>query len=301
MLQQGSAGTGPRSGETVAEAVRRALLDLILFGDLAAPSRLFPAELAARFGVSITPVREALARLASEGFIEAIPRHGYHVRSPTPDHVTELWEVRLALELMAAEALLRRFPSRAARRAALAPLLALHRDLAGPGARSHRRHVALNGQFHDTLVELSGNALLSATYQAIRVRLSVAWVQRGSRAWRARLPQERAEHQAVLDALDDGNGAALDAALRRHLSRSLADALADVRSSTKQTTWQNEDREDDNEEAGLHDPGSGRRAAAAGARSVRARNRTERGAGGDDPDVDVPEPRRHVPARGRAR
>src|SRR3954465_9758987 len=97
------------AGETVAEAVRRQLLDAILYGDLAAPRRLYPAELAQRLEVSITPVREALARLAADGLIEAIPRHGYHVRSPTPDYVTELWAVRLALELMAGEVVVRRF------------------------------------------------------------------------------------------------------------------------------------------------------------------------------------------------
>src|SRR3954465_13218891 len=97
---------GPSAGETVAEAVRQRLLDAILYGDLAAPRRLYPAELAQRLSVSITPIREALARLAADGFIEAIPRHGYHVRSPSPGYVNELWAVRLALELMAGETIL---------------------------------------------------------------------------------------------------------------------------------------------------------------------------------------------------
>lgn len=278
------------SSETVAEAVRKSLLDAILFGDLAAPSRLFPAALAARFGVSITPVREALARLASEGFIEAIPRHGYHVRSPTPGYITELWSVRLALELMAGETILRRFPEAPARHAALAPLLTLHGKLAGQAARSHRNHVALNGQFHDTLVELAGNTLLASTYHGIRVRLFVAWVQRGSRAWRARLSNEQAEHQAVLDALQAGDGPALDAALRAHLSRSLADALADLRD-----TKQKQEREDTHGTTRLDGTDGRPRAAAGGA----GRSRPEPGAR-HDPDVDLPQPRRHQPARSRA-
>lgn len=280
----------PRFSETVAEAVRRSLLDAILFGNLAAPSRLFPAALASRFGVSVTPVREALARLAIEGFIEAIPRHGYHVRSPTQDYVTELWGVRLALELMAGETILRRFPAAPARHAALAPLLTLHGKLAGQAARSHRNHVALNGQFHDTLVELAGNTLLASTYHGIRVRLFVAWVQRGSRAWRARLSNEQTEHQAVLDALQAGDGPALDAALRAHLSRSLADALADLRA-----TEQKQEREDTHDTTRPHDPGGRPRAAAGTAGRIRPEP-------GDynDPDVDLPQPRRHQPARGGA-
>lgn len=218
----------PPVGETVAEAVRRQLLDAILFGDLATPTRLFPAALAERFEVSITPVREALAALAADGFIEAIPRRGYHVRSPTPEHIAELWSVRLALELMAGETLIARHPAADARAAALTPLLALHRRLAASASLSQRDHVALNGQFHDTLVQLSGNRLLLGLYTSIRLRLVVAWVQRGTRAWRDRLAGEQAEHEAILQALREADAAGFAAALRAHLARSLTDALADL-------------------------------------------------------------------------
>jgi len=276
------------AGETVAEAVRRRLLDAILFGDLAGPRRLFPAELARSLNVSITPVRQALARLAADGFIEAIPRHGYHVRSPTPGYVTELWGVRLALELMAGESILRRLPDERERQAALAPLRAVHARLAAQAARSHRHHVALNGEFHDTLVDLAGNGVLRATYHGIRVRLLVAWVQRGSRAWRARLANEQAEHGAVLDALHAADGPALDAALRRHLSRSLADAHFDLENNKQQG-------ETDEDDMGRR--GGGRAGGAVGGLAGPGPKR----AANHHPDVDLPEPGRHQPAGGRAR
>lgn len=277
-------------GETVAEVVRRQLVDAVLFGDLTAPTRLFPADLAERFGVSITPVREALARLASEGFIEAIPRHGYHVRSPTMDNTAELWTVRLALELMAGECILRRFPDEAARRLALAPLAAVQGKLAGQAARSHRGHVRLNGQFHERLVELAGNPLLATIYQGIGVRLFVGWVQRGSRAWRTRLPGEQMEHQVILEALQAGDAAAVETAMRAHLSRSLADALADLKDAQ---TRQN--REDHNEKTRQHDHGGSARAAA-----VHHGRSGPRRPAGDDPDVNVSQSRRNQPARSRA-
>lgn len=215
-------------GETVAEAVRRQLLDAILYGDLATPTRLLPAELAKRFDVSITPVREALALLANEGFIEAIPRRGYHVRVPTSRYIANLWQIRLALELMAGEALLEHLPERGARAKALKPLADIHQRLANSAALSQRDHVTLNGQFHDTIVQLSDNRLLVNTYGSIRLRLFVAWVQRGTRAWRTRLAGEQAEHAAILDALSQGDRAAFDRTLRGHLARSLRDALADI-------------------------------------------------------------------------
>lgn len=90
-------------GETVADGIYRRLIEAILFGDLAASRRLILQELADRFEVSLTPVREALQRLAAEGFIEATPRRGYRIRTPSPRHVAELWQVRLGLELNAGE------------------------------------------------------------------------------------------------------------------------------------------------------------------------------------------------------
>lgn len=283
-------GSVPETGETVPEAVRRKLLDAILFGELAAPSRLFPTELALRFRVSVTPVREALARLASEGYIESIPRRGYHVRPPEPDSVRDLWSVRLALERLAGETVIARWPHRAERLAALEPMTAIYRRLAAEGARSHRQHVALNGQFHDTLVELSGNVLLASTYEGIRVRLFVAWIQRGSRAWRTRLGAEAEEHGAILQALEDGSAEAFTVAIRDHLSRSRRDALLDVQGTTKT-----------NKEEESHDPTclDGPRNVGLAPRGAATRRGADRNR--QPEDVDLPQPGRHHPARGRAR
>ena len=279
----------PHVGETVAEAVRRQVLDAILYGDLAAPTRLFPADLAKRFDVSITPVREALALLASEGFIEAIPRRGYHVRLPTEDYIADLWAVRLALELMAGESLLLRLPDPQARLAALAPLFALHRRLADAGAQPQRSHVALNGQFHDTLVQLSDNPFLAATYNSIRLRLFVAWIQRGSPAWRGRLSSEQAEHQAMLDALRQGDQPAFDAAVRDHLARSLRDARSDLQGGEPTAERPNQTKEDDDEDN--HPSPDARGRAGAGPQPGGAGRATDH-----HPDVELPESGGHQPA-----
>lgn len=273
-------------GETVAEAVRSRVLDAILYGDLAAPMRLLPAALARRFDVSITPVREALALLAGDGFIEAIPRRGYHVRLPTQRYIGELWSVRLALELLAGESLLQRLPDPQARLAALAPLRTVHHQLAEAGDLPQRTHVALNGQFHDTLVQLSGNELLTDTYHGIRLRMVVAWIQRGSPAWRSRLSSEQAEHQAMLDALGQGDRSAFDTALRRHLARSLRDALRDVQvGAAKENSTKT--LEDDHET----DPAPAARGrVAAGPEPGRARRLA-----GHAANVDLSQSKRHQP------
>src|SRR4051794_5729597 len=71
-----------KPGETLAETLRRTLLDMIVFGYFERGVRLYPEKLAEHFSVSLTPVREALMRLAAEGFIEVIQRRGYHIRDP---------------------------------------------------------------------------------------------------------------------------------------------------------------------------------------------------------------------------
>lgn len=212
-------------GGTVADSVYKALVEAILFGDLAGSRRLLLQDLAQRFETSLTPVREALQALAADGFIEATPRRGYRVRVPSSRHVSELWQVRLGLELLAGELAMTAPDGHAD---ALARLRAIQGDLDGDAGLSHRRHVELNALFHQTLVAASGNRLLCGVYHGIQMQLLGAWVQRGSDAWRKRLCSERQEHLAIMAALAAGDASALTQQLRRHLQRSLDDALRDI-------------------------------------------------------------------------
>ncbi|WP_377848690.1 GntR family transcriptional regulator [Bosea sp. UC22_33] len=214
-------------GETVADGIYRRLIEAILFGDLAASRRLILQELADRFEVSLTPVREALQRLAAEGFIEATPRRGYRIRTPSPRHVAELWQVRLGLELNAGELAIA-----AVMRGEGGPFLRrleeIQRALDARGDLTHRRHIELNALFHQTLVEASGNRLLATIYHGIQMQLLGAWVQRGLDGWRARLASESAEHTVIINALIGRDATALTTAIRLHLGRSLDGALRDI-------------------------------------------------------------------------
>jgi multiple sugar transport system substrate-binding protein len=214
-------------GATIADRTYRRLVESILFGELASCQRLGLQELAQHFGVSLTPVREALQRLAAEGFIEASARRGFRIRTPSPRHVTELWQVRLGLELTAAELAIANLVG-SGEAGALRRMEAIQAELDAVGALGHRRHLELNTLFHQALIEASGNRLLATLYHGIQMQLLGAWVQRGSDEWRARLASERAEHHAILDALVARDARALAAAIRLHLGRSLDGALRDV-------------------------------------------------------------------------
>jgi DNA-binding GntR family transcriptional regulator len=216
-------------GETLTAALRRSLLDMILFGWFDDGKRLKPRELAAHFDVSPTPVREALMRLASEGYIEEIPRRGFRVKQPTAREVHDLWQVRLGLEITAAELAIARLARGELAAADFAPMATIQRRRDGLGAgMSPKQNIELNAAFHQHLVALGGNGLLRSMYAAIQIQVAAALVQRGVTAWRARLADDSREHHAILDALKAGDLARCTQALRAHVARSLAGALDDI-------------------------------------------------------------------------
>jgi DNA-binding GntR family transcriptional regulator len=221
------------SRATLAENVRQALLKLILAGEFEQGVRLYPDRLSERFGVSATPVREALMQLASEGFIDATQRRGFHIRVPTPAQLRELFEVRQGLELTAGELCIGRAERGEIGEQEFEELAALQRVQEPARFRgSHLEKLDLNNRLHCAIVELSGNRMLFDLYQSIQVRGMVTIVQRGLQTWQGRLDSESAEHWAIIDALRKRNLPALQAAVRAHLSRSMTDALTDLAART---------------------------------------------------------------------
>lgn len=216
-------------GETLTATLKRTITEMILFGFFARDARLYPHELAQRFGVSQTPVREALMQLASEGLIEATPRRGFHIKTPTAEHVAEVWQVRLGLEQTAAEAVAQRRRAGTLDAAALDRLVAIQarRDALGAGM-STKQHIETNAAFHRTLVELSGNRVLIGLFGSIQMQLIGAWVQRGLDSWRGRLVEDAREHHAIIEALRAGDAESCRRAMARHVGRSLDGALDDL-------------------------------------------------------------------------
>lgn len=220
---------GGVSRATLTESVRQTLLKLIIAGEFEQGGRLYPDRLSERFGVSATPVREALMQLASEGFIEATQRRGFHIRTPSPTQLRELFEVRQGLELTAGELCIER-----ARRGEIGDRdfeeLADLQRAQEPGSfkGTHVEKLDLNNRLHCKLVELSGNRMLFDLYQSIQVRGMVSVVQRGLHTWEQRLDSESAEHWAIIKSLQTQDHSALQSAIRSHLLRSVTDALADL-------------------------------------------------------------------------
>jgi len=88
----------------LSERIYGALKDQIINEELGPGERLLDDKLASSFGVSRTPVREALTRLASEGLVEIIPRSGVYIKKLTRKDVEEIYKIRKVLEGLAARA-----------------------------------------------------------------------------------------------------------------------------------------------------------------------------------------------------
>jgi DNA-binding GntR family transcriptional regulator len=184
------------------------LREELLGGTFEPGTILYETTLSTRYGVSRTPVREALGRLAQDGLIERSTR-GFRVRDRNPEEILEIYEARIALECRSAElAAKQRTEIDLAR---MAHLLDERRSVTDPatfGPLNNKWHVALrqaarNATITDLLVRL--DSLL----QLYRPRTFVPH------------PDDRSaeEHAAILDAISAGDQAAAGAAMADHLRR----------------------------------------------------------------------------------
>lgn len=177
----------------VCDEVRR----LIITGEILPGTRLVEDRLAVRLGVSRNPVREALQTLSGEGFVDILPRRGAVVARVTTAQAEEMFDVRMALESLAARL--------AARNAGTDHLVALEGVLErAEGATSAGELdllAALNTQFHQLVVAASGNDYLALMVGPMARR--VQWVFRASASTRAQ--HSWAEHEGILTAIRDGD------------------------------------------------------------------------------------------------
>jgi len=196
----------PRLVELVAEEVRR----LIVQGHWPQGQRLVETQVAGELGVSRNPVREAFRSLAAEGFVELEPRRGARVAVLPPDEAAHLFDVRGALEELAA--------GLAARRRNPAALAALEETVAaGRHATASGRLAdlpALNTRYHQTICAASGNPQLVAIMGPLRDRIQWVYAARV----RDRAPASWEEHAAIAAAVAAGDEATARRLAAHHIA-----------------------------------------------------------------------------------
>jgi len=190
------------------QVVYRRLLDEIADGHLSPGARLREVELADRLGHSRTPVREAIRLLEADGLVVHLPRFGATIRSLDYTEVMELYEMRAVLEGTAA-----RLAARMAGAAELAELSRINALFHAAEDDSAAR--ALNRQFHALLLEASRNRFVQRAMRGLQKTMLLLGPSTLQDSARSHVAAQ--EHDAVLAALQAGDGAAAEAAMRHHM------------------------------------------------------------------------------------
>jgi DNA-binding GntR family transcriptional regulator len=212
----------------VVEALRRAIVN----GELGPRSQVSESALAAVFGTSRTPIREALKQLEIEGLVKIIPRVGTFVTEPSWQEIVELSQVSEMLDALAARLV--------AQRGDAEILSVLERNLEQARdaleARDVQRYVGLVREFHDVLARAANNDKLLSHYQILmnqfpHTRLVFASLQQPER-----FAASVDEHNAIVRAIAARDPDAAELAMRTHANASRRALAASVLASAPPST-----------------------------------------------------------------
>ncbi|RKN06964.1 GntR family transcriptional regulator [Streptomyces radicis] len=198
---------------SVRAQVLAALRDALASGELAPGETYSAPALAERYGVSATPVREAMQRLASEGAVETVPNRGFRVAGRSPRELAELAEVRVALEVPAVLRLGRTLPPE--RWDELRPLAEATVTAASVGDRA--AYAEADRLFHRALLTLTGNRQLVKVAEDLQ-RKAQCPAELAPLPGATELLADALEHAALLDALRTGDLTAAEHLARAHLT-----------------------------------------------------------------------------------
>jgi DNA-binding GntR family transcriptional regulator len=195
----------------LSDRIRNALTDEITAGVLAAGSALDEQQLADRFGASRTPVREALRQLAVSGLVEVRARRGVVVAHMTPERIMDMFETVAEIEAMCVRlATYRITPLERSQ------LIELHESSEALVERGDfDAYDAFNIEFHDCLYHATHNSFLAEQAIAVRSRLNA--FRRTQLRQSERMRRSRDEHDAIMQAIAEGDGDMASRRMRAHM------------------------------------------------------------------------------------
>ena len=197
--------------ERTAHIVRGVLETEIVEGRLPPGAHLDEQSLANRFGVSRTPIREALHGLASSRLVELRPRRGAFVRQATAGELVEMFEMMGELEASCGRFACRRITKPQERR-----LQEQHERCRDAANRNDLDdYYAENELFHAAIYDAAGNSVLAEHALSLQARLKP--FRRHQLRARGRMGQSLAEHEEIVEAIRAGDQARAEAALRDHI------------------------------------------------------------------------------------
>jgi len=187
------------------------LRDLLMRGELKAGDKISEQALCQRFGVSRTPLREALKVLANEGLVILLPNRGASVARISRGEIDELFPIMGAMEALAGEAACARISD-----AGIAEIEAMHEEMLEHYRKGNSAgYLQINRKIHEAFFEAAGNHALTQFYQTLMVRIhAVRFIaQKSSERWREAVE----DHERMIAALKARDGERLGAVLKEHL------------------------------------------------------------------------------------
>ena len=193
------------------EQVRDAILAEIASGAFAPGDRIIQEQLAQALGVSRQPVQQALVLLRNQGVLQDAPGRGLLVAQLDADHVQHMYDMRAAIEGLAA----RRAAELGAERAAKAGPALIEAGRRAVTAGSVAKMIAADMRFHEFIYALSGNPLIAP---ALEIHLTYTQRVMGQVLISDDKPRDIwDQHEAILQAIAEGDGERAEALVRAHL------------------------------------------------------------------------------------
>jgi DNA-binding GntR family transcriptional regulator len=181
--------------------------------------RLDERQLAQDFGISRTPVREAMAQLEREGFVRSVPRRGVYVVRKTRTEVIEMITAWAALESMAA-----RLITENAGTEQIAALRKMFATFENGEIRAHLdEYSEANIEFHQTIIRMSGNSVLIALAENLFTHMRM--IRRKTIVEKDRVERSIRDHMNIIEALEARDTARAEELVRNH-ALGLADHVA---------------------------------------------------------------------------
>jgi DNA-binding GntR family transcriptional regulator len=187
------------------------LRGLIHAGELEPRARVNELELAERFGISRTPLREAIKILATEGLLELLPNRGARVASISAEEIDEMIEVVAGLEATAADLACRRITDEE-----IAAIEAKHKQMVAAWKRKDDpAYFTLNREIHEAIMQASRNATLQGIYANLSGRIQRA--RYAAHKTPAQWKKAVDEHEEMLKLLKKRDGDRLAVVMREHI------------------------------------------------------------------------------------
>ena len=187
--------------QTLREKILETIREAILKGTLKPGEKVAEPELAERFGISRTPIREAFRQLESEGYLTVIPRKGAVVAALSEQDVQEFYAIKSTLEGYAAELAASRLTEKE-----LEKLEAINERLKQLAAEGDvKAFFRVHNEFHDLFVKAAGNSKLYELIQQLGMKFNR--LRMASLSVDGRMAISVAEHERLIEAFRDQDGA----------------------------------------------------------------------------------------------